>query len=346
MSVYGRDLRVGQGFTDRWIGKKYVRTGHSFVFSSRCDFMGKPPSIIYSQCDSEEVASLPVLTSSRLGEIPLNEIDQVFSASVAAVREMEVLGLALAIPLLQYALCVYALDVELLAKLRPDVILTCLQTSHSAVSESTVLEDALKAVLGYVPRVVHWKGDDLDSTWNDMQRTADALNVSDKGTQMIDAQKRRMAEIAEAAQGRPRQNVVCLQWPHPLMAASAWVPKMLEMMGALDVCGKREEAVILSEEKLRESFPNIIIVAFCGLNLAQSMKSARRLFERFDGVARRLESSGTRELPAGRVAVVDGEHILSRPGPWLQDSLEVISEILHPEAQKYGHEGRMWNWLS
>lgn len=43
-----------------------------------------------------------MLTSSRVGAIPIEEIDAAFSASVAAVKEMEALGPALAVPLLQY----------------------------------------------------------------------------------------------------------------------------------------------------------------------------------------------------------------------------------------------------
>jgi hypothetical protein len=48
------------------------------------------------------VAALPALTSSRLGDIPLGDIDAAFSASVAAVREMAALGVGLAVPLLEY----------------------------------------------------------------------------------------------------------------------------------------------------------------------------------------------------------------------------------------------------
>ena len=45
---------------------------------------------------------MPVLTSSRVGDIPIEDIDAAFSASAAAVQEMQSLGADLAAPLLEY----------------------------------------------------------------------------------------------------------------------------------------------------------------------------------------------------------------------------------------------------
>lgn len=44
------------------------------------------------------------------------------SAGAAAVAEMAQLGPALAVPLLQFGLCVYHLSTDLLCSLRPDVV--------------------------------------------------------------------------------------------------------------------------------------------------------------------------------------------------------------------------------
>lgn len=88
---------------------------------------------------------------------------------MAAVQEMAQLGPALAVPLLEFALSVYHLHVELLQQLRPDVVLTCLQTAHGAVLGGDLLDAALHAVLGYAPRIVHCAAEDLAGVWRDMQ---------------------------------------------------------------------------------------------------------------------------------------------------------------------------------
>lgn len=122
------------------------------------------------ECDWPGVQHLPVLTRSRVGDtIDVADIDAVMSASVAAVRELTQLGPALALPLLEFGLSVYQLQVELLRQLKPDVVLTCLQTAHGAVLTDGLMDAALHAVLGYAPRVVHCAAEDLAGVWRDMQ---------------------------------------------------------------------------------------------------------------------------------------------------------------------------------
>ena len=48
----------------------------------------------------------------------------------------------------------------------------------------------------------------------------------------------------------------------------------------------------------------------------------------------------------GRVVLADGNQYFNRPGPRLVESLEILAEILHPEAFDFGHEGRGLHDLS
>lgn len=237
-------------------------------------------------------------------------------------------------------LSVYQLDTELLAQLRPDVILTCLQTAHSAVLQGDLLRCALHAVLGYAPRVVHLEAQDLEGVWRDMQSVADALGASEAGARLVEKQRRQMADAAECCSGRGHPRVACIQWPHPLMAAGAWAPQLVQMCGAQDVCGKVEEAVMLSQEALEAANPDVIVFALCGLTLEQAKKASQAAIRRLGDAWRRLPAA-----QSGKIAVVDGVHVLSRPGPLLTPSLECLIEILHPETQRFGHERTLWQWL-
>ena len=52
-----------------------------------------------------------------------------------------------------------------------------------------------------------------------------------------------------------------------------------------------------------------------------------------------------RELRAvreGRVVLAAGGGLFDRPGPRVADALEILAEALHPEAFRFGHEGRGW----
>jgi iron complex transport system substrate-binding protein len=44
----------------------------------------------------------------------------------------------------------------------------------------------------------------------------------------------------------------------------------------------------------------------------------------------------------GRVYLADGNRFFHRPGPRLVESLEILAEILHPEAFEFGHRGDAW----
>ena len=145
-----------------------------------------------AQCDWQQIAALPTLTSSRIGDIPVEEIDAIFSSSVAAVKEMAALGPALAMQLIAYGLSVYQLDTDLLAQLQPDLILTCMQTAHGAFLEGDLRDAALHAVLGYAPRVVHCAAEDLQAVWGDMRSIAEALGAPEQGVKLVEAQRQAM----------------------------------------------------------------------------------------------------------------------------------------------------------
>lgn len=112
------------------------------------------------------------------------------------------------------------------------------------------------------------------------------------------------------------------------------------MAGSRDVCGSVDHAEAVSEEALVAAQPDVVVWALCGLTLEQSLRSARAAIARLAAAWPRLPAARRR-----RVAVVDGVHVFSRPGPLLAQSLEVLVEILHPEAQPFGHQGRLWRWL-
>ena len=62
-------------------------------------------------------------------------------------------------------------------------------------------------------------------------------------------------------------------------------------------------------------------------------------------LSRRPEWRGINAVKAGQVYVADGNQYFNRPGPRLVESLEILSELLHPELFVFGHEGVGWERL-
>lgn len=280
---------------------------------------------------------MPVLTVSRVGDIPIAEIDAVMTASVAALQEAALLGTKLARPLLELGLSVYHVDSEALQRVKPDVILTCLQTAHGSILKDELLNAALLSVLGYAPRVVHLMAETVEGSLEDMQIVADALHCSDSGRQLVNSHREQLDAAAEVCKGRSTQRVACFQWPHPLMASGAWVPHLIGMAGGVNALTPNS---IVSQDSLAEANPDIIIFGLCGMKLKPSLHAAKMALQKL--------GDAWHEVPAAqhrRIAVVDGERIFSRPGPLLTQSLGALVEILHSECQPFGYEGTLWAWL-
>src|SRR5262249_47254367 len=88
-------------------------------------------------------------------------------------------------------------------------------------------------------------------------------------------------------------------------------------------------------QQLCDSDPDVIVAMPCGLDLDRTHRELGALMHK-------PEWPRLRAVNSGRVAVTDGNQYFNRPGPRLVESLEILAEILHPEAFRFGHEGTGW----
>jgi iron complex transport system substrate-binding protein len=145
-----------------------------------------------------------------------------------------------------------------------------------------------------------------------------------------------MDAIAARASSLARPTVACLEWIDPLMAAGNWMPTLVDRAGGASLFGEAgKHSPWMKFDDLRARDPDVIVALPCGYDLARTTQDLE-LLARHDG---------WRELRAvaqGRVFVTDGNQYLNRPGPRLVESLEILAEILHPDAFSFGHEGEGW----
>lgn len=236
---------------------------------------------------------------------------------------------------LQGGASVYRVDADLLARLRPDVIVTQAQCEVCAVS----VKDVERAVCGWpcAPRVVTLLPNCLADVWADIQRVADALGVPERGAALVAGLQARMAAIAAGARaGGRRPAVACLEWLDPLMAAGNWVPELVELAAGVNLFGEAgQHSPWMTWEQLRERGPEVIVAMPCGFDLERTRRELAALTAHPDWP--RL-----RAVQAGRVYVTDGNQFFNRPGPRLVESLEILAEVLHPTAFPSRHKGKGW----
>jgi iron complex transport system substrate-binding protein len=218
----------------------------------------------------------------------------------------------------------YTLDEALVQRLRPDVIVTQRLCDVCAVSFPTVA--AFAATLPGPPEVLDLEPSSVADVLNDVRRVAAALGVAERAGDVIAGLEARIAAVRDAVPPGPRPRTVLLEWIDPPFRTGHWGPELVALAGGVEPLGRRgEDAARVAWDAVVAAAPEVLVVACCGYDVARTLEDFPLLRAR----------PGWNDLPAVRrnqVWVVDGSAYLSRPGPRLVDSLEILAEILHPDV--------------
>jgi iron complex transport system substrate-binding protein len=275
------------------------------------------------ECDHPAgVESLPALTEPKLDpSAPSREIDDRVKALVSE------------------GLSVYRVDADRLRELAPDVILT---QDHCEVCAASLddVEQALADWTGARPRVLSLEPTTLGDVFASFLRVASELGRPERGVALGADLAGRLSALAERAQARPeRPSVACIEWIDPLMAAGNWMPELVTLAGGRPLFGALgEHSPWLDWETLHVADPDVIAVLPCGFDLARTRAEIGPLLAQpgFDTL---------RAVREERVFLADGHQFFNRPGPRLVESLEILCELLHPEAFEPRWRGEGWEAL-
>ena len=262
------------------------------------------------ECDyPPEVKALPVVSKPALSLDGLSQ-DQIDSAVAERLRSGESL---------------YQVDEILLRDLAPDVVITQ-DLCQVCAPSGNELTRALKE-LPSKPDVLWLTPQNLTEIEENIIAVGVAAGRRDVAQALIDQNRRRMATVVEAVSGLPRRRVVFLEWTEPLFCAGHWVPQMIEMAGGIDRLAKPgADSERMSWDQVRESRPEMIIVAPCGYGLEQAVELARRI--------PRVEDAS--------VFAVDANAYFARPGPRVAEGIELLAHLFHPSKCDWPHDHQPW----
>jgi iron complex transport system substrate-binding protein len=220
------------------------------------------------------------------------------------------------------ALSIYAIDVEMLQALQPDVIFTQTQCEVCAVSERDVAR-AVQQLTGMQPRIVSLAPHRLQDVWEDVVRVGEALGKPEQASALVHELRRRLErlrDVASRAQERPR--VAVLEWLDPLMGAGNWMPELVEYAGGQSLFGEvGQHSPWVSWEELRAADPDILALAPCGFTLERTMQDIPLL-------QRHPAWTSLRAVLNGRVYAFDGNAYFNRSGPRLVESAELLAKAI------------------
>jgi iron complex transport system substrate-binding protein len=275
------------------------------------------------ECDyPPDIQDRPVCTGARLNsENPSSQIDR-------DVNE-----------LLQKALSIYQIKIDVLEQLQPTHILTQDQCDVCAVSLADV-QKAVTELTNSQPEIISLQPKVLADLWADIERVANACGVGVEPMLLnLESRVKICQQKTQALPELDRPKVACIEWTDPLMVSGNWIPELVELAGGQPLVGVAgQPSPKLEWNSLISANPDIIVFMPCGFDLNRTRSEAKAL-------AQRPEWQSLHAVQTGRVYVTDGNWYFNRPGPRLVDSVEILADILHPEIFQYGYKGTAWETL-
>jgi len=229
---------------------------------------------------------------------------------------------------LQEGLSLYTVDLERIAELDPDLIVTQDQCEVCAVS-LTDLESELQNVTGGDLDVVSLRPQTLKEVLDEALRLGRAVSRLEAAMQVIGNFETGLRSLREqvGVDERPassRPTVACIEWLEPLMIAGHWMPDVVEMLGGRAVLGTAGEPTrTVDWADLVEADPDVLAIMPCGFTIEETLRDMAYLTDR-EGWA------SLSAVQAERVFVFDGNAYFNRPGPRLYRALETLATALYP----------------
>lgn len=262
------------------------------------------------ECDyPPAVTGLPKVTRTLIPhDVSSREIDSMVRQRLQAVEAL------------------YSLDLEVLERLRPDLIVTQALCDVCAVAETEVNNAACH--LPGQPRVINLEPMSLEDVLQTMLLVGEATGNPAAARQAVVRCRNRIDAVQSRTKNLLRPDdlprVVFLEWVDPPFNPGHWNPELIELAGGIDCIGnKNRPATTSAWEHIVARQPDVLFVACCGFDVRRTLVDMALL----------TTKPGWQELPCvrnGRVYVTDGNAYFSRPGPRLVDSLEILAHALHP----------------
>ena len=203
-----------------------------------------------------------------------------------------------------------AVDAELMAELRPDIVITQDLCEVCAVSSGD-----LSTACPVGAEVYSMNPRSLTDVIHSIANLADRLGVTERGREVVLRTRAKIEGVRQAVAGRPRPRVFVAEWMDPPYGSGHWLPEMVEAAGGTNVLSRPGEYSFRTTwEAVLAEKPDLIVLAACGFDLRQALGRTTDL-----------------GLPV-RTVVVDGDAHFSRPAPRVAEGIQQLGHLIHPDA--------------
>src|SRR6266700_1863772 len=285
------------------------------------------------ECDyPPEVQSLPVVSTVQI------DIDTDSAQIDAQIKRLAQSKLAPQEAALK-ALSIYAINVEQLQTLRPDVIFTQTQCEVCAVSEHDVMR-AVQQLTGLQPRIVSLSPYRLSDVWEDVLRVGQALGRRERAEVLVQGYRQRLAHLKDITTNMGKKpRVIVLEWLDPLMASGNWTPELVAYAGGENISGEiGQHSPWISWEELHAADPDVLVLSPCGFTLERTLQDIPLL-------QRHPLWQSLQAVQNGRVYAIDGNQYLNRSGPRLVESAELLARVIWDTQAEIAVDEQAWTTI-
>ena len=240
--------------------------------------------------------------------------------------------------ILENSLSVYKVDIEKLKNLNPDFIVTQDHCDVCAVSFSEI-KNIVNKHLNKKTKIISLKPNTLSDVFADIRRVANDLKIENTiSNKLIRGLEMRLKNIKKKIFIKKKKpTVACIEWIDPLMIAGNWIPEMVKISGGNDILGKYgKDSQWIKFNEIKNYDPDIIIFLPCGFDIEKTKSE-------LDGLLKRNNFwTALKAFKNKKIFVTDGNQFFNRPGPRLIESIEIFTEIIHPQLFNFKHEKSGW----
>ena len=224
----------------------------------------------------------------------------------------------------------YAVDVQALEELNPDLIITQ-DLCHVCAASPDDLGAAL-ARFPQRPEVLCLNPQDLGDVWRDILWVGEETGRGRAAETLLEQIGERLGRLEEALAGAadasakmPR--VAFLEWLQPFYVGGHWVPEMIALAGGQDILGRvHTPSFRVTLEEIVAAKPEVILISPCGYD-------ARKARDEYLAMQHREEWNAIPAVQNCRVYALEASGYFSRPGPRLVTGLETIAKLFHPAIE-------------
>jgi iron complex transport system substrate-binding protein len=221
----------------------------------------------------------------------------------------------------------YEVDVPLLEKLKPELIVTQAQCDVCAVRYADVVDAVERSPVLAKSHVVALNPTRLEEVFRDILHVGEMAHAFEQARAYVTALRVRVEAIRHRVNSIPlsaRPRVICLEWTDPPMVAANWTPELVQIAGGkYELAQTGVHSAYADWNEVLLYAPEVIVVAPCGFDLRRS--------EQEIGVLARLPRwESVPAVRTGRVYLCDGNAYFNRSGPRLLDTLELLAHFIHP----------------